>query len=394
MNIRITPHKLEGSIKAISSKSVAHRILICAALANGKSKVEIDSTSADIEATVSALESLGAVIEKDKSTYTVEPINDANSALVDCNESGSTLRFLVPVAASLGKKCVFTGRGRLPQRPMSVLTDEMKKHGVVVNDGFPIEIDGKLEKGKYYISAAVSSQFITGLLLALPQVGGGEIILTGNLQSKSYIDITLSVMEKFGVRVTETENGYIVPNRSFEAASLRAEGDWSNAAFFLSCGAEVLNLDYNSKQGDRKITEILETLESERKDVFIDVSDVPDLVPVICVKAAVRQGRTHIINAERLKLKESDRILSSVAMINSLGGSAKGDDNSIVIDGKPRLCGGCVDSFNDHRIAMAAAVASQYCENEVTIIGAQAVNKSYPDFFEDFKKLGGICNVV
>lgn len=394
MNIRITPHKLEGSIKAISSKSVAHRILICAALANGKSKVEIDSTSADIEATVSALESLGAVIEKDKSTYTVEPINDANSALVDCNESGSTLRFLVPVAASLGKKCVFTGRGRLPQRPMSVLTDEMKKHGVVVNDGFPIEIDGKLEKGKYYISAAVSSQFITGLLLALPQVGGGEIVLTGNLQSKSYIDITLSVMEKFGVRVTETENGYIVPNQSFEAASLRAEGDWSNAAFFLSCGAEVLNLDYNSKQGDRKITEILETLESEREDVFIDVSDVPDLVPVICVKAAVRQGRTHIINAERLKLKESDRILSSVAMINSLGGSAKGDDNSIVIDGKPRLCGGCVDSFNDHRIAMAAAVASQYCENEVTIIGAQAVNKSYPDFFEDFKKLGGICNVV
>lgn len=394
MNIRIVPHRLEGSIKAISSKSVAHRMLICAALANGKSKVEIDSTSADIEATVSALKSLGAVIEKDGKAYTVEPIKDANSALVDCNESGSTLRFLVPVASSLGKKCVFTGRGRLPQRPMSVLTDEMKKHGVFVNDGFPIEIDGKLEKGKYFISASVSSQFITGLLLALPQVGGGEIILTGDLQSKSYIDITLSVMEKFGIRVTETENGYVVPNQKFDAACLRAEGDWSNAAFFLSCGVEVLNLDYNSKQGDRKITEILKMLESEKGDVFIDVSDVPDLVPVICVKAAVRQGRTHIINAGRLKLKESDRILSTVAMVNSLGGSARGDDDSIVIDGKPRLCGGRVDSFNDHRIVMAAAVASQYCENEVTIIGAEAVNKSYPDFFEDFKKLGGICNVV
>ncbi len=277
---------------------------------------------------------------------------------------------------------------------MSVLTDEMKKHGVCVNDTFPIEIDGKLEKGKYFISASVSSQFITGLLLALPQVGGGEIVLTGNLQSKSYIDITLSVMEKFGVRVTETENGYIVPDKKFEATNLRAEGDWSNASFFLSCGVEVLNLDYESKQGDRKITEILEVLENEKGEVFIDVSDVPDLVPVISVKAAVRQGRTNIINAERLKLKESDRILSTVAMINSLGGSAKGNDNSIIIDGKPKLCGGRVDSFNDHRIVMAAAVASQYCENEVTIIGAEAVNKSYPDFFEDFKKLGGICNVV
>lgn len=394
MNIQIIPRKLSGKIKAVSSKSVAHRMLICAALADKKSEIEIDNSSQDIDATISALTSLGAVIEKKDNIYTVTPINDKKDALVDCNESGSTLRFMVPVAASLGKKCTFTGRGRLPQRPMNTLTDEMKKHGVKVGDGFPIEIEGQLGSGKYFIDGSVSSQFVTGLLLALVQVGGGEIVMTGTVQSKSYIDITLSVMEKFGVKVEEKENTYIVPDKRFTSSLSRAEGDWSNAAFFLAAGIEMGNLDANSKQGDKKIVDVLKELEKENEELFIDVSDIPDLVPIISVKASVRKGKTNIINAERLKLKESDRILSTVSMINSLGGCAEGTENSIIINGKDSLKGGIVDAFNDHRIVMAASIASQHCESEVTIIGAEAVRKSYPDFFEDFKKLGGICNVL
>ena len=393
MTTEIIPNKLSGKINAISSKSVAHRMLICASLADKESRLQIDTTSFDIEATVSALISLGAEIKIEGNIYTVTPIKDKNSALVDCNESGSTLRFLVPVGASLGKKCTFTGKGRLPSRPMKTLTDVLRNHGVEVNDSFPIEIEGELKKGKYALDGSVSSQFVTGLLLALPTIGGGEIEVTGEMQSKSYINITLSVMEKFGVKVEEKGNKFIVPDKKFTSADLLAEGDWSNAAFFLTAGVEVENLDMNSEQGDKKIVQILERL-NEAGDIEIDVSDIPDLVPVIAVKSSVRKGRTSIVNAERLKLKESDRILSTVSMINNLGGCASGTENSIIIDGKEKLSGGTVDSFNDHRIVMASAIAAQYCENKVIIKGAEAVNKSYPRFFEDYKKLGGVCNVM
>ncbi len=393
MNVVITPKKLEGRIDAVSSKSVAHRMLICAALADEKSEIQIDTTSLDIEATISALESMGARIEKRGNICTVTPVSDGNDAFVDCNESGSTLRFLVPVGASLGKKCVFTGRGRLPERPMSTLTDVLKTHGVSVGEGFPIEIEGKLKSGKYTVDGSVSSQFITGLLLALVQVGGGEIEVTGEMQSRSYIDITLSVMEKFGVKVEEKGNTFIVPDKKFKASLSRAEGDWSNAAFFLAADIEVGNLDMYSKQGDKKIVSVLEELKKEG-EISVDVSDIPDLVPIIAIKASVRKGRTNIINAERLKLKESDRILSTVSMINSLGGKAEGTENSIIIEGTEKLKGGKVDSFNDHRIVMASAIGAVYCEGDVEILGAEAVRKSYPDFFEDYKKLGGICNVL
>lgn len=393
MITEIIPKKLSGKINAISSKSVAHRMLICASLADKESKLQIDTTSLDIEATVSALESLGAEIKIEGNVYTITPIKDKKDAFVDCNESGSTLRFLVPVGAALGKKCTFTGKGRLPSRPMKTLTDVLENHGIKVNDSFPVEIEGQLQKGRYILDGSVSSQFVTGLLLALPVIGGGEIEVTGEMQSKSYINITLSVMEKFGVKVEEKGNIFTVPDKKFISADLIAEGDWSNAAFFLAAGIQVENLDINSEQGDKKIVQILESLNKEG-DTEIDVSDIPDLVPVIAVKASVRKGRTSIVNAERLKLKESDRILSTVSMINNLGGSAVGTDNSIIIDGKEKLSGGTVDSFNDHRIVMASAIAAQYSENNVIIKGAEAVNKSYPKFFEDYKKLGGVLNVM
>ncbi len=394
MDVVVSPQKLKGKIKAISSKSAAHRMLICASLADKKSEIEIDNTSADIDATISALTALGAEIKKDKNIYTVTPISDKNDAFVDCVESGSTLRFLVPVASSLGKNCIFTGKGRLPSRPMKTLTDEMVKHGVSVSETFPIHTAGQMSGGCFTIDGSVSSQFITGLLMSLPQIGGGEIKVTGDFQSRSYVDITLSVMEKFGVKVEEKGNTYIVPDKKFISSLSRAEGDWSNSAFFLTAGVEVEGLDINSKQGDKKIVEVLKELEKENEEIFIDVSDIPDLVPVISVRAAVRQGKTNIINAERLKLKESDRILSTVEMINNLGGRARGTENSIIIEGVEKLNGGKVNAYNDHRIVMSSAIASCYAEGEIIISGAEAVNKSYPAFFEDMEKLGGKYNVL
>lgn len=394
MVIEITSRKLTGEMSAIASKSVAHRALICAALATGESEIRIGTTSLDIEATKSALRSMGAVIDEEGDVCRVSPVKDNEQALVDCCESGSTLRFLVPACASLGKKAVFTGKGRLPERPMKPLTDELKNHGVTVNEGFPIEIEGKLEKGVYTLDGSVSSQFITGLLMALPAAGGGEIRLTGNIQSKSYIDITLSVMEAFGVKAEEKENVYIVPDKRFSPAKLTVEGDWSNAAFFLAAGIRMNNLDINSKQGDRKAAEILEALEQEEGKITVDVSDIPDLVPILAVKGSLRKGVTEFVNAERLRIKESDRILSTVTMINSLGGKAESTDSTITVYGTGGFKGGRVSSFNDHRIVMSAAIAAVYSEDKVIIEGAEAVNKSYPGFFEDYKKLGGICHVV
>ncbi len=393
MVAEITPHKLTGEIDAIASKSVVHRMLICAALADGKSEITTNTTSVDIEATASALRSMGADIEKKGNTFIVNPIKDTGKCLVDCKESGSTLRFLVPVCASLGKSAVFTGSGRLPERPMKILTDEMKNHGVSVSDTFPVEISGKLEKGVYILDGSVSSQFVTGLLLSLPQAGGGEIHLTGTVQSRSYIDITLSVMEKFGVKVEVKGNTFIVPDKSFSPAVLTAEGDWSNSAFFLAAGVKVNGLDENSEQGDRKVVALLGKLENKKGRITVDVSDIPDLVPVLAVKAAVREDETIFVNAERLRIKESDRIESTVTMINALGGMAEGTDSTIKICGTSILRGGRVSSFNDHRIVMAAAIGAVFSEGKVIIDGAEAVRKSYPEFFEDYKKLGGICYV-
>lgn len=393
MVAEITPRKLVGEIDAIASKSVVHRMLICAALADGKSEITTNTTSVDIEATASALRSMGADIEKNGNTFIIKPIKGTEKCFVDCKESGSTLRFLVPVCASLGKSAVFTGSGRLPERPMKLLTDEMKNHGVSVGDTFPIEISGKLEKGVYTLDGSVSSQFVTGLLLSLPQAGGGEIHLTGIVQSRSYIDITLSVMEKFGVNVEVKGNTFIVPDKRFSSAVLTAEGDWSNSAFFLASGVRVNGLDENSEQGDKKVVALLEKLENKKGKIIVDVSDIPDLVPVLAVKASLRDDETLFINAERLRIKESDRIQSTVAMINGLGGKAEGTESTIKIFGTSTLKGGRIQSFNDHRIVMAAAIGAVFAEEKVVIDGAEAVRKSYPGFFEDYKKLGGICDV-
>ena len=417
MNIVMDPSPLRGEIAAIPSKSVAHRMLICAALADGPTTLHIPQTSDDINATADCLRALGASITVKDKDYIVEPITQIeNTPLLDCGESGSTLRFLLPVAAAAADRCRFDGHGRLPQRPLSDLTDAMKEHGVSFNgEKLPFAIGGRLRGGIYRLPGNVSSQYITGLLLALPLCEEDSVIeLTTALESASYIDITLSVLKTFGITVHCDENRYIIPGKKVfrSPGTLPVEGDWSNAAFFLTAAAlnndiVLTGLNPDSAQGDRKIIALLEQLgavtqrnngrltlcSNELKGCTIDIQDTPDLLPVLSVAAAFAQGETTFINAARLRLKESDRLASSAAMIENLGGRAETTEDRLTVYGTG-LIGGTVDSCNDHRIAMAAAVAATKCKKPVTILNAEAVKKSYPGFYNDYNKTGGKAYVL
>lgn len=410
MDIKIIPSALSGTAEAPASKSVAHRMLICAALAKKPSTIKINKTSEDIEATASCLKSLGVTIEKNGELWTVTPPDSyPDEATLDCGESGSTLRFMLPVVSALGVTATLTGHGRLPSRPIAPLLDEMKSHGVDCGDGFPVKISGKLTGGKYKIAGNISSQFITGLLLALPLCDGeSEIEVIPPVESKPYIDITTSVLADFGVAVEENGNIYTVPHQIPCSGDFTAEGDWSNAAFLLALGVKVSGLDLNSVQGDKKILDVLTafgaeineengTLQADLSSLHstdVDASHIPDLVPVISALAATADGETRIYNASRLRLKESDRIETTVSMVNSLGGEAYPTDDGLIIKGKQQLSGGTVDGCGDHRIVMSSAVAALRCKNPVIITGAQAVNKSYPEFFNEYNSLGGDANVL
>lgn len=406
------PH---GEIDAIPSKSYAHRALICAALADSTTKIECSRTNRDIDATVSCLRSLGAKIDCSDGIFTVEPIRNApKSALLHPGESGSTLRFLLPVAAALGVETEFVTEGRLLSRPLSPLSDELIRHGAQITSP-PLRISGKISGGRYTLDGSVSSQFTTGLMLALPLIekSGDEqcsIELTGKIESKPYIDLSSAVLEKFGVKTESDGNVYIIKGRFSSPEYVRVEGDWSNAAFMLCAGAlseggiTVRGLDPHSTQGDKKIIEILENFGAavEVRDdsvtvrkrgmrgITIDAADIPDLVPVISVVASAAEGDTVIENCSRLRLKESDRVESVCAMITALGGEIESVGDSIVIHGKKKfaLSGEAeIDSYNDHRIVMSASVASILFDGCVTIDGCEAVSKSYPDFFDDFGRL-------
>ena len=417
MNIVIEPSPLKGEIAAIPSKSVAHRMLICAALADGPTTLRIPKTSDDIDATADCLRALGAAITVNNEDYIVEPIAQIeNIPQLDCGESGSTLRFLLPVAAAAADRCRFDGHGRLPERPLSDLTDAMKEHGVSFDgEKLPFTIGGRLRGGIYRLPGNVSSQYITGLLLALPLCEEDSVIeLTTALESASYIDITLSVLKTFGITVHCERNRYIIPGKQVfrSPGTLPVEGDWSNAAFFLTAAAlnndiAMTGLNPNSAQGDLKIIALLEQLgavtqkdngrltlrSDELKGCTIDIQDTPDLLPVLSVAAAFAQGKTTFINAARLRLKESDRLASSAAMIENLGGRAEVGEDELTVYGTG-LIGGTVDSCNDHRIAMSAAVAATRCSKPVTILNAEAVKKSYPGFYNDYNKTGGKAHVL
>ena len=391
MDITITPRKLHGRITAIPSKSQAHRLLICAAFADGETTLRCPDTNRDIEATAECLRSLGAAIQRTEEGYRVSPIQSIpTSAVLPCCDSGSTLRFLLPVAGALGVDTVFQMEGRLPQRPLSPMWEEMERMGCRLTRPTEdtIRCQGKLSPGTFTISGGVSSQFITGLLFACALIPGkSRIEITGKLESAPYVTMTLRAMETFGLPCRDFTVHGGKPFRS--PGELTVEGDWSNGAFFLAAKAlgssvEVENLSPDSPQGDRAAAELLPGLE---ENLTIDASDIPDLVPILAVTAAAKQGAT-FTNISRLRLKESDRVESVIAMLRSLGGRAEADETTMTVFGTG-LVGGTVDARNDHRIAMSAAIAATVCSENVTILGAECVSKSYPQFFEEYRKLGG-----
>ena len=381
MDITIYPGKLRGSITAIPSKSQAHRLLICAAFADGPTTLLCPETNRDIEATAECLRALGTNIQRTETGYTVVPAREIpNGAYLNCCESGSTLRFILPIVGALGVKATIKMEGRLPLRPLSPLWEEMERMGCSLSrpTANTILCTGKLRPGAYTIAGNVSSQFITGLLFAMDLIDGPcTLQITEKIESAPYIHMTKAVLELFG------ENRH-------SPGTVTVEGDWSNAAFFLAanclgCDVTVTNLNPDSPQGDRAVAFWLAKLVQEK--CIIPAADIPDLVPILSVVAACSKGAV-FTDIQRLRIKESDRVASVIAMLESLGGQAEATDDTLTVLGTG-LTGGTVSSFNDHRIAMSAAIAATVCSNPVTILGAQCVEKSYPIFFEEYSRLGG-----
>ena len=381
MDLTIIPGKLSGTITAIPSKSQAHRLLICAAFSDSPTELICPATNRDIEATCDCLNALGANITRTDTGYFVKPMGTPpETAVLNCCESGSTLRFMLPIVGALGVDAIFQMAGRLPLRPLSPLWEEMERMGCTLTRPTEntIRCQGQLKAGHYSISGSVSSQFITGLLFALSLIDGEtKLEVTGKIESQPYIRMTEKAMALFNAP------------RYHSPGQVLVEGDWSNGAFFLAAKAlgnplEVSNLNPDSPQGDRAVFDLLPQLE---ENITIDASDIPDLVPILSIVAGAKKGAT-FTNIQRLRIKESDRAESTIAMIKTLGGNAESTEDTLTVYGTGYR-GGTVDSVNDHRIAMSAAIASTICTEPVTILGAEAVKKSYPHFWEEFSRLGG-----
>lgn len=396
--VKIKNSILNGSVVIPPSKSAAHRALLCSFLAGGGTVSPIIN-SKDMQAMQQAISAL-----------------QNNEKVVDCIESGNTLRFVIPVAAALGKSVTFVGSGRLPERPLKTFLDLLPKHNIkCTSDGkLPLSIEGKLTSGRYEIAGNISSQYISGLLFALPLLDGdSEIVLTTKLESKPYIDLTIKVMRDFGVEIKETENGYFVKgNQQYKIRDYIVESDWSQAAFFLVGGAignEVVlkGLDMHSVQGDKAIVELLKKFgadieikeneiisrKAELKGIKIDVSDIPDTVPALAVAAAYAKGKTEIVGGERLRFKESDRIESVVSNLKRLGADVTETADGMIINGGRELKGAELLGYNDHRIVMAFSMAALFANGETVITEANSIDKTYPSFFEDYNRIGGQANV-
>lgn len=422
MDIYVANRPLTGRIRAISSKSDVHRFLFAAALADGRSSVHFTTLSDDIKASIAALRALGADISLSGTDggYTAEIDGIAEpkrDALLDAAECGTTARLLLPVAAALGGSFTLTGKPGLAARPFDALCTALATHGARLNrDRLPITGRGRLQSGVYRIRGDVSSQYISGLLFALPRLAGdSEIALTAPLVSAGYVDMTLDTLARFGVRIEKTTGGFSIPGgQTFTPVrDYTAEGDWSNAGYFLAAGAlggnvTVEGLFAGSRQRDRRLLDLLMqagaavtrhpdggiTVSGGRlRGIDADGEDIPDALPMLVGVLATAAGESRITGAARLRLKESDRIATTAAMLTALGGDVTGGSDGFAVRGKC-LGGGTVDAANDHRIVMTAAVLAAATEGGVTIRGAEAVNKSYPTFFEDLQKLGGETNVV
>ena len=407
---KFEPKPLSGQVAAIPAKAEAHRAMIAAALADRPTHVRnLSNLSNDIRATLEALCALGASFETLDDGILLRPISDVpQMATVDCGESGSTLRFLVPVISALvhGKSTVrVTGGGRLPERPMEDLLRVLRAHGAVIDgDRVPLSITGELTAGIYELPGNVSSQYVTGLMYALPLLrGDSEIRLTTPLESTGYVDMTKRTLSMFGVH----SEGVVKGGQVYRSpGGIMVGGDWSNAAMWLAAGAlggpvTMTGLDLESAQGDRAIVEILRrfgaavTAQGDAvmvcggtlKGIELDMRDIPDLLPVLSIVAAAAEGETRFVNAGRLRLKESDRLATVATLLKALGGSVEEGPDWLAVKGVGRLKGGSCDVANDHRLVMAAVLASCISETAVQFDGFQAVNKSYPTFMEDYRKL-------
>lgn len=425
-NYKIYPNRLNGEVKIPPSKSMAHRAVICAALGDGISKVTNIDYSDDIIATIEAMSALGAKITRKedylevygiKSLENIKANELKSERTIDCNESGSTLRFLVPIAALFDGVNRFVGRGNLGKRPLDAFYNIFDEQGIKYSykEGIlDLKTEGKLKAGEFKVKGNISSQFITGLLFTLPLVDGdSKIVITTELESKGYIDLTLSAMKDFGIEIINNnyEEFIIRGNQSYKSRDYRVEGDYSQSAFFFCADAisnnVVLNdLKLDSLQGDKEVIDILErmgvkitnknngligTVEGQLKATVIDGSQCPDIIPVVSLAAALGLGTTEVINAGRLRIKECDRLAAVTCELNKLGAKITEKEDGLIIQGVKELKGGVeVWSHKDHRIAMTLAIASTICKEPIILKDYECVSKSYPKFWEDFKNLGGV----
>ena len=402
MKRTIIPGARTGRVRIPASKSQAHRLLICAALGEEKTEVVCDGISADIAATAKCLSALGAKIEEMETGFLVSPIKKVPEGRCDlyCGESGSTLRFLLPIVGALGAQAVFHREGRLPQRPLAPLDSVLKEHGMTLReDGGLLYCSGQLIGGNYTIAGNVSSQYISGLLMALPLlIRDSLLMVSGPLESAAYVAMTEDALQLSKLTIPKMGAMWAIPGqrRCHLPKRTVVEGDWSNTAFFLCMGAL-------SSQGDRGVLDVLRRFGAEVTEhgdavtvkrgalhgVMIDAAPIPDLIPVLSVVASVAEGETRVENAYRLRLKESDRLKSTANLLRALGGQVKEKEDGLVITGVPALHGGAVETQNDHRLAMSAATAACAATGEITVDNDGCVAKSYPRFWEDFSSLKG-----
>ena len=411
MKRTISPGARTGRVHIPASKSQAHRLLICAALGEETCEIVCDGISADIAATAKCLNALGAKVERTETGFRISPIQKVPEGCCEllCGESGSTLRFLLPVVGALGAQAAFHREGRLPQRPLAPLDGVLTAHGMTLSEeGDLLLCSGQLQAGDYEIAGNVSSQYISGLLMALPRLTGeSTLTVTGPLESAAYIAMTEDALRLSGVEFSKNGVSYAIPGgQRFRLPLCTAvEGDWSNAAFFLCMGAlakggvRVEGLNLKSSQGDRGVLDVLRAFGAEVSEegntvtvrrgtlhgVMIDASPIP----VLSVVASVAAGETRVENAYRLRLKESDRLQSTANLLRALGGRVEEKEDGLVITGVPTLHGGSAETQNDHRLAMSAAVAACAATGEVTVDNDACVAKSYPRFWEDYGSLKG-----
>lgn len=408
MDIKVYPTKLIGTVHAPSSKAYSQRMIIAAALADGVSEISNITVSNDISVSAAAMEALGANIFNENGNFTIKGIKTPpEKAEIDCCESGATLRFVIPIAAALGTETTFLGRAKLPQRPITPYLREFPKKGITFTPqgGLPLHMQGRLSSGEFLMEGDISSQFITGLLYALPLCEGDSTVkLTSLLQSKPYVDMTISALKNFGIEIEETEHDglseyHIKGGQKYLPCDISVEGDYSQAAFFYvadALGSEITikNLDPDTAQGDKAIVDIIRSCGINMRPFTVDVGDIPDLVPILTVFGCFTNGTSRIVNAARLKIKESDRLADVARQLNAIGGKITAGDDSLTIEPIRKFSGGTVDSCHDHRIVMSAAIAALSSETPVIIKGAEAVNKSYPGFFDDFRSLGGKFEII